>query len=80
MSGGTKHYEMTDQLTEWDEIMIKKGIKTKDQCLIEKGVNPEDFRKEPEVVFEDVSKEELLDQLATDEIDELEEEEVSFHL
>jgi hypothetical protein len=68
-----KTYELTDELTEWDEILIKKGIKTRDECLWDKGVNPDDFRKAPEVTFEDVSEEELLDQLNAKEIDELEE-------
>jgi hypothetical protein len=43
MSTG-KTYEVSGDTTEWDDIMIKKGIKTKDQVLIEKGLNPEDVR------------------------------------
>jgi hypothetical protein len=68
-------YELTDQLTEWDEIMIKKGIKTREQCLLEKGIlNPERFlKKEPEVVIEAPTEQELLDQAQLDELDELEE-------
>ena len=75
--GGTTFYELTDELTEWDEIMIKKGIKTKDECLIEKGVNPDDFRKTPEIEIEAPTQEELLDQLDVDELDELDEDEFS---
>jgi hypothetical protein len=37
-----KTYEKSGENTEWDDIMIKKGIKTKEQVLIEKGLNPED--------------------------------------
>jgi hypothetical protein len=38
----SKIYEVSGDNTEWDDIMIKKGIKTKEQVLIEKGLNPED--------------------------------------
>jgi hypothetical protein len=68
---GTPTYAVTDELTEWDEIMIKKGIKTRDQCLIEKGLNPDDFRKTKEIVFEAPTEEELLEQATLDDLDEL---------
>ena len=41
MSTG-KNYEISGELTEWEDIMINKGIKTRDQIFIEKGLNPED--------------------------------------
>ena len=41
MSTG-KTYEISGELTEWEDIMINKGIKTRDQIFIEKGLNPED--------------------------------------
>lgn len=70
---GKTTYEMTDTLTEWDEIMIKKGIKTHDQCLEEKGLNPDDFRKEREIIFEAPNEKDLLEQASLDELEELEE-------
>ena len=44
MSTG-KTYEISGELTEWEDIMINKGIKTRDQIFIEKGLNPEDVSK-----------------------------------
>ena len=41
MSTG-KTYEISGETTEWEDIMINKGIKTRDEVLIEKGLNPED--------------------------------------
>ena len=41
MSTG-KTYEISGETTEWEDIMIKKGIKTKDEIFIEKGLNPDD--------------------------------------
>lgn len=41
MSTG-KTYEISGEMTEWEDIMINKGIKTRDQIFIEKGLNPED--------------------------------------
>jgi hypothetical protein len=41
MSTG-KTYEISGELTEWEDIMINKGIKSRDQIFIEKGLNPED--------------------------------------
>jgi hypothetical protein len=40
MSGFTgKTYEYSGETTEWEDIMIKKGIKTKEQIFAEKGLN-----------------------------------------
>jgi hypothetical protein len=54
MSGmmDSKTYEVTAETTEWDDILIKKGITTKENVLIAKGLNPLDVRTEffpPEV-------------------------------
>ena len=46
MSTG-KTYEVSGEMTEWEDIMINKGIKTKDQIYIEKGLNPEDVSAVP---------------------------------
>jgi hypothetical protein len=43
MSSG-KSYEISGDTTEWDDILIKKGIRTKDEILIEKGLNPLDVK------------------------------------
>lgn len=39
-SGST--YEYSGQTTEWEDILIKKGIRTKEEVLLEKGLNPLD--------------------------------------
>lgn len=38
----TKTYEVTAETTEWDDILIKKGITTKENVLLAKGLNPLD--------------------------------------
>jgi hypothetical protein len=44
MSGlGTgKTYEVSGDNTEWEDILIKKGITTQESVLIGKGINPEE--------------------------------------
>jgi hypothetical protein len=68
MSGfQSKTYEYSGETNEWDDILIKKGIKHPDSHLIEKGLNPDDFRKvkeeeEPELTYdpmEDATVEQL---------------------
>ena len=44
MSTG-KTYEISGETTEWEDIMINKGIKTRDEIFIEKGLNPEDVSR-----------------------------------
>ena len=44
MQGTGKSYEVSGETTEWEDILIKKGIKTKEGVLIEKGLNPLDVR------------------------------------
>jgi hypothetical protein len=45
MSSSGRTYEVTGQTTEWDDILIKKGIRTKEEILLEKGLNPADVRE-----------------------------------
>jgi len=74
-----KHYEVTETLTEWDDILIKHDIKSWDQCIEEKGLDPEAIkaRKAAEKLaaegIEGPSEDELLDLANTEELDELEE-------
>lgn len=42
MSGTGKTYEISGDTTEWEDILIKKGITTKEDVLLGKGLNPED--------------------------------------
>jgi len=32
---------LTKDLTQWDEVLMSKGIVTRDQCLLAKGFTPE---------------------------------------
>eukprot|EP01039_Chlorochromonas_danica_P008720 gene8720-9610_t len=68
-SGST--YAYSGQTTEWEDILIKKGIRTKEEVLLEKGLNPLDFieKKEDE---EEPEVEDKLAKLDLDELDELE--------
>lgn len=40
MQGTGKSYEYSGNTTEWDDILIKKGITTKEEVLLSKGLNP----------------------------------------
>jgi hypothetical protein len=50
--GSSASYEVTGKNTEWDDILIKKGIRTQDEIYMEKGLNPLDVRR----IFYIVSK------------------------
>eukprot|EP01031_Cornospumella_fuschlensis_P037719 gene37719-45823_t len=72
--GSGTTYEYSGNTTEWDDILIKKGIRTKEEVLLEKGLNPADYIKKEEVEEE----EEEVDKLAglnVDQLDELEDDE-----
>lgn len=38
----TKVYEKSGETTEWEDILISKGITTKENVLLNKGLNPLD--------------------------------------
>jgi hypothetical protein len=40
-----KTYEHSGNNTEWEDILIKKGITTREDVLLSKGLNPDDVRK-----------------------------------
>lgn len=42
MNRGGTYYKHTGETTEWEDILIKKGITTKEEVLISKGLNPAD--------------------------------------
>jgi hypothetical protein len=43
MQGGTgTSYAHSGETTEWEDILIKKGITSKEDVLLSKGLNPED--------------------------------------
>jgi hypothetical protein len=44
MQSSGKTYEHSGNTTEWDDILIKKGIITREDALIAKGLNPADVR------------------------------------
>jgi len=46
MQGTGKTYEHSGNTTEWDDILIKKGIRTREEILMEKGLNPADVRSD----------------------------------
>jgi hypothetical protein len=66
-------YQHSGDTTEWEDILISKGITTKDAVLEAKGLNPADFVKEKEILIKEVTIEEALDCLDLDYIDELDE-------
>ena len=45
MQGTGKSYEVSGETTEWEDILIKKGITSKESVLLGKGLNPEDVSK-----------------------------------
>lgn len=42
MDRGAQRVPLTTQLTEWDDILIRKKIVTRDQCLLAKGFSPQE--------------------------------------
>jgi hypothetical protein len=42
MQGTGTSYAVSGETTEWEDILIKKGIKTKEEVYLEKGLNPAD--------------------------------------
>lgn len=47
----SKTYEISGETTEWEDILIKKGITTKEEVLIGKGLNPLDVRMQIKTYF-----------------------------
>ncbi len=47
---GTTHQTPTAETTEWDEILIQKGIVDRDDVLRKKGVDPDELRIKEAVV------------------------------
>ncbi len=47
---GVTHQAPTAETTEWDEILIQKGIVDRDDVLRKKGVNPDELRINEAVV------------------------------
>ena len=80
MSSGTgRTYERTGETTEWDDILIKKGIRTKEEILLEKGLNPEDFIEKVDDIDrilqeQPLTLEETLEGATLEDLDELDEE------
>lgn len=70
MSGfSAKTYEYSGETTEWEDILIKKGIRMKESILEEKGLNPADYmdkykvKEEEEELTEDPMASATLEQL-----------------
>ena len=73
--GSNTTYTVSGETTEWEDILIKHDIKTKEEVLELKGLNPKDFEKKPEPVVVKLTEEQVFNTLTLNEIDELEEEE-----
>ena len=41
MQGSGKSYEVSGENTEWEDILISKGITTQESVYLGKGLNPE---------------------------------------
>lgn len=44
MQGSSTTYEYSGETTEWEDILISKGIATREGALISRGLNPDDVR------------------------------------
>ena len=42
MNSSGRTYEISGDTTEWEDILIKKGITTNEEVLLGKGLNPAD--------------------------------------
>jgi hypothetical protein len=67
-------YAISGDTTEWDDILIKHGVTTRDEVLEKKGLNPRDYDKKPEAQVIEITQEEALDALDIDTLDDLDEE------
>jgi hypothetical protein len=47
---GSIKVALTDSTTEWDEILINKGILSRDEVLRNKGVDPDEIRLKQAIV------------------------------
>jgi hypothetical protein len=47
---GSTKVALTDSTTEWDEILINKGILSRDEVLRNKGVDPDEIRLKQAIV------------------------------
>jgi len=72
--GSSTSYAVSGETTEWEDILIKKGITTKDNVLMGKGLNPLDFMDLEEETEEETDHvQSKLDGIQTlDDIDALE--------
>ena len=71
----SKTYEYSGETTEWEDILINKGIRTKEEIFAEKGLNVHDFEKPKEdVEIEPIKTEEALNVMNLKQLDELEDE------
>ena len=41
---GDTSYAYSGETTEWDDVLIRKGITTKEDVLLAKGLNPADVQ------------------------------------
>jgi hypothetical protein len=81
MQGSSKTFEYSGETTEWEDILIKKNITTREQVLLSKGLNPADYIKQAEIIEEVDPEQERHDRLqkaTLEELDELEEEDEEF--
>jgi hypothetical protein len=42
---GSHTYEYSGETTEWEDILVKKGVVTREQVFVAKGLDPRDVSK-----------------------------------
>lgn len=74
--GSGRTYEYSGETTEWEDILIKRGITTKEDVLLGKGLNPEDFIKPEVPVVDEPDRDQLqaerLNEMNLDELEDAE--------
>jgi len=68
----SKTYAVSGDTTEWEDILIKKGITTKEDVLMAKRLNPEDFVAKT-VAVQSTKEEVFLEKMCSASVDELRE-------
>jgi len=74
---GNVNYARTGETTEWEDILISKGVVSKEQVYLAKGLDPRDFMEEykQKVEIEEPEQKTPLETAKTiEELDELEDE------
>jgi len=76
-SGSGQTYEVSGETTEWEDILIKKNIISKEEVYLNKGLNPDDYLKKESVTLHlhENNIQSHIEEASLEELDDMEDEE-----